>query len=386
MRAKELNDVINRVIQLIRKGYSRGMIISEMMDDIDVFPKEKIFEIAKCRIKAKEKFGEISNKLFFDEDGLRYSTPPEVARYRADKLNYGVIADVSCGVGIQALYFAMKSDKVIAIEKDPIRLKLAQLNAESFGIENIHFIQGDAISRKIASRVKADVIFSDPSRKPEEPVRTLDTLSPPPVKIYKTYRKLTDKIAFELPPQISRENITLDGEKEYTSLGFRLNRLALYTNSLKSCDVSAVSLPSRERISDEDEKIYLEPTDHPLEYVYEVDPTLSKANLVDNMVGKLEFDGYILLRSKRRTLLTSNHVYDSAFLKRYTLLAICRFNIPLIKSILKKLDVGKVTLRIEIDPKSYWAVRNEIESSLSGEKRVDLFKVRDRAIIVERSF
>ncbi|RLF56853.1 MAG: SAM-dependent methyltransferase, partial [Thermoplasmata archaeon] len=51
---------------------------------------------------------------------------------------------------------------------------------------------------------------------------------------------------------------------------------------------------------------------------------------------------------------------------------------------LKKLDVGKVTLRIDIDPKEYWSLRNEIERDLMGEKKIHLFRMEDRALIAER--
>ena len=383
MHFKEMNSIINEVVRLIRKGYSRGKIISEMIEDTEIFTKEKLFEIAKCRIKAKKKFGELADKLFFDEEGLRYSTPPEVAEYRAKRLESEVIADVSCGVGIQAIYFAMVSERVIAVEKDPVRLELAKLNAESIGVENIDFIYGDATSKKIIDRIKADIVFSDPARRPEEQIRTLETLEPSPIKIYKIYREVTDKIAFEIPPQISKENITIDGEKEYTSLDFRLNRLALYTGALKSCEISAISLPSKERVTDNDERIDLDVREIPLRYIYEVDPTIVKANLLENLAGKIEFDGYLLMEGKRRTLLTSKKEYDSSFFRCYNLLDFCKFDLSEIKDSLRDLDAGKVTLRLEIDPKRYWAFRKEIERGLSGDRRVSLFRIGDYAMIVE---
>ncbi len=383
MDTEEMNSIINEVVRLIRKGYSRGKIISEMIEDTEIFTKEKLFEIAKCRIKAKKKFGELADKLFFDEEGLRYSTPPEVAEYRAKRLESEVIADVSCGVGIQAIYFAMVSERVIAVEKDPVRLELAKLNAESIGVENIDFIYGDATSKKIIDRIKADIVFSDPARRPEEQIRTLETLEPSPIKIYKIYREVTDKIAFEIPPQISKENITIDGEKEYTSLDFRLNRLALYTGALKSCEISAISLPSKERVTDNDERIDLDVREIPLRYIYEVDPTIVKANLLENLAGKIEFDGYLLMEGKRRTLLTSKKEYDSSFFRCYNLLDFCKFDLSEIKDSLRDLDAGKVTLRLEIDPKRYWAFRKEIERGLSGDRRVSLFRIGDYAMIVE---
>lgn len=383
MKINEMNSIIERIVNLIRKGYSRGKIVSEMIEDVDIFSREMLFEIAKCRIEAKEKFGELSSKLFFDEDGLRYSTPPIVAGYRAKRLMSDTVADVSCGVGIQALYFAMKSERVIAVEKNLIRIELAKLNAKSLGIENIDFIHGDATSRGVVDKIRADIIFSDPSRRPMEMARKLETLEPSPLKIYKIYRKISDKIAFELPPQISKENIVIDGEKEYTSLNFRLNRLALYTGSLKSYDTSAISLPSEERLTDKDAEKDMEEGETPLRYLYEVDPTVVKAGLLRKLAGRIDFEGFLLSNDKRRTLLTSTEMYKSSFLRCYNVLYFSRFNLSNIISCLKDMDVGKVTLRMEIDSKKYWKVRKEIERDLTGDRRVTLFKIGDLAVIAE---
>ena len=374
MDIAKMNEKIDKIVDLIRRGYHRNYILNKVKNS-------QLFEIAKCRIKAREKYGELANKLFFDENGLRYSTPPIIAEYRAKRLKDDVIADISCGVGLQLIYFAMVAKEAIGIEIDRTRAKLAKLNALAMGIKNVKIIRGDALDKKIFKKIDADCIFSDPSRK-EEGERKFENLYPNPAKVYEIYKKITNKIAFELPPYIPKKEIKLEGEKEYTSLNFRLNRLALYTNELAECDLSAISLPSMEKITDLDEKIKLEIDKNGIgDFLYEVDNTIIVAGLLENLAGKLSFNGKILQHDKRRTLLTSSDNYKSSFLKKYEIAEVCDFEILKINRILKKLNAKKATLRFYIKPEKYWNLRNEIEKGLDGEEHYYIFKINEKAII-----
>lgn len=381
MDIKKIDKEVNKAVRLIRRGYNREYII-EKINSV-YFDREKIFEIAKCRIKARKKFGELAEKLFFDEEGLRYATPPIVADYRARRIKGDVVADICCGVGMQLIYFSKYAEKAVGVEIDCFRAKLAMLNAVAMDAK-IKIIKGDALSKKIFDKINADCIFCDPSRKEKEEKRKFETLLPNPMKVYSLYSSKTDRIAFELPPQISREEIKIEGEKEYTSLNFNLNRLALYTGELAECDTSAVSLPSEERITDLDEKMKLKKTDKALEYIYEVDRTIIKAGLLENLTGKIGFNGYIIQIDKRRGLLTSSSEYKSAFLRKYEVVAKCNFDYHKLNRILKKLGARKATLRFSVEPEKYWEIRKKIEEGLEGEKHFYIFKVGNKVLVAKQ--
>jgi hypothetical protein len=151
---------------------------------------------------------------------------------------------------------------------------------------------------------------------------------------------------------------------------------------LAECGVSAISLPSRERVTSEDEAVELEPSGI-RSFIYEVDPTVIKAKLLPNLLGKLDFNAGIAYSDKRRTLLSSEEESDSAFLRRYRVLGVVKFEINAIKNALKELNAAKVTLRFSLDPSEYWNVRKKLEEGLKGEKWVYLFRVDEKAIIVE---
>jgi tRNA/tmRNA/rRNA uracil-C5-methylase (TrmA/RlmC/RlmD family) len=98
--------------------------------------------------------------MISDKDGIRFATPEPVAEYRAKRLQCRVIADISCGIGGQAIYFAQKCDFVYAIEIDPKKIEYARKNAKIMGVDNIEFIPGDALSPDVIAKLpNLDVVF-----------------------------------------------------------------------------------------------------------------------------------------------------------------------------------------------------------------------------------
>lgn len=147
--------------------------------------------------------------------------------------------------------------------------------------------------------------------------------------------------------------------------------------------MSAVSLPTKERITDQHEHVQLHESNNVMDYLYEVDSTVAKANLLGNLAGKTGFEGSLIQSSNRRTLLTSNMLCKSAFLRMHLVKEVCDFNVNIIHKTLKRFDAKKVTLRFEIKTRDYWCFRKRLEADLKGDKHFYLFKVGDKAVITE---
>ncbi|AEA47007.1 RNA cap guanine-N2 methyltransferase [Archaeoglobus veneficus] len=383
---RKVEKAVSKAVALIRKGLPKERVVRSIKAKGLILSPDDVYEVARCRIKAREKFGELADNLFFDEEGLRYSTPKVVAEYRAKRLKCDVIADVSCGVGGQLLFFATHCKKVYGVEINPKRAIIAALNAMALELNNIEIIAGDALGEEVPVLVRdADIIFSDPARPPGEEIRTIDSLEPNPLRIVEKYSHTTDRIAFELPPQMppGRVDRWLKGEKEYTSLNFKLNRLALYMGGLADCDVSAISLPSEERVTSEDEAVEIDVASRIGSFIYEVDPAVVKAGLVANLIGKIGLQAEIVKGDKRRTLLTSDGEVKSAFLRRYKVVDVVSFGVEPIRKALRKAGAGKVTLRFSLPPSEYWSVRKKLENGLEGDRWVYLFRIGDSAVIAE---
>ncbi|WP_457742662.1 methyltransferase domain-containing protein [Thermococcus sp.] len=371
---------IREAVELIRRGFDEKKLRARLGKDWEL-----IVEIARARIKAKDKFSR--DDLWMDMEGLRYATHEIVAKYRAERLReFGVksIADVYCGIGIQLIFYAMNVEKAYGIDIDPLKIEFARRNAEKYGVE-IEFINADSLSEETVEKVDAEVIFSDPARPPEMPERRLEDLLPSPLKIYDAYKSKTDAFIFDLPPQMRREKVPWKGEFEYIDLHGHLNRLTFYTEPLAKAERSAVILPSGVRLESrpELEKV-VEWTEKPAQYLYEIPQAIDYADLLNELFHELSANAKMLLREKRRVLATGDEPIKSPYLKRtYSVVAVLPFHPVRINDLLRKEGFGRATLKMSISQEEYWRIRKRIEAGLKGEKRAFVFKVGEKAIIAE---
>ena len=96
-----------------------------------------------------------------DEESWYSVTPEKIAKHIADVCRCGLVVDAFCGVGGNAIQFARTCDRVIAIDIDSNKIKMARNNARVYGVEaKIEFIVGDFFS--IAPKLVADAIFLSP--------------------------------------------------------------------------------------------------------------------------------------------------------------------------------------------------------------------------------
>lgn len=325
--------------------------------------------------------------IYSNSEGLQLSTPETVAKYIARRLKTDIIADLGCGIGGQVIFFAKECRKVYAVERNPEKLEYAKQNCRLYGVDNVEFIPGDALSPEIKEKVSdADIIFSDPARPLSEKERTLENLEPSIPEIIKIYSDVTPDLAFHAPPQMPPERIVLDCEREYLSLNGQLNRLTLYSGSLKSCDRSAVVLPGGERLGSSDApRIRKSPV---CDYVYEPEPSVVKAKLLNELsqnLAKENKDVFFYKGDERRILLTSSKLIGSGFFKdSYRFLASTEKDMLKLKDILKTLKAKNVVLRFDIDPKNYWEIRTKLEEGLAGTRTLHVFGFGNELVVCEK--
>ncbi|CAH8461806.1 unnamed protein product [Schistosoma turkestanicum] len=98
-------------------------------------------------------FSRFDSGIQVDCDSLFSATPEVIAAHQAKRI-YRVftpqtkgshtILDIFCGTGSNAIQFALRGFRVIAIESDPIRISMAAHNAEIYGVRHlIEFICED---------------------------------------------------------------------------------------------------------------------------------------------------------------------------------------------------------------------------------------------------
>ncbi|CAK8993488.1 unnamed protein product [Durusdinium trenchii] len=91
-------------------------------------------------------------------------TPESVARHIADRFQYDTVVDGTCGVGGNAIQFAMTSRSVVAVDTDAQRLADARHNARIYGVaDRIRFVHDDFV--KFADNytgAPVDAVFLSP--------------------------------------------------------------------------------------------------------------------------------------------------------------------------------------------------------------------------------
>ncbi|KAI5694689.1 hypothetical protein M8J75_003314 [Diaphorina citri] len=100
--------------------------------------------------------------ILMDEESWYSVTPEKVAQHIASRCKASdVVIDGFCGCGGNTIQFAAICQKVISIDIDPAKLRLAQHNASVYGVSHkIQFIQGDFFA--LAPSLQGDVVFLSP--------------------------------------------------------------------------------------------------------------------------------------------------------------------------------------------------------------------------------
>ncbi|NXU11821.1 TGS1 synthase, partial [Pardalotus punctatus] len=122
-------------------------------------------ELVKYWAQRYRLFSRFDEGIKLDREGWFSVTPEKIAEHIAVRVsqafNCDIIVDAFCGVGGNAIQFALTSKRVIAIDIDPEKLRLARHNAEVYGVaEHIDFLCGDFML--LAAGLRADVVFLSP--------------------------------------------------------------------------------------------------------------------------------------------------------------------------------------------------------------------------------
>ena len=346
-----------------------------------------MYSVHSCAMTRDKHIVKFTKPVHSNQHSMRLATPEIVAEYIASRLRTHTIADLGCGIGIQAIFFAKQCTKVYAVEIDSERLDCARENARLYGASNIEFMLADALSDHVIKRLSdVDIVFSDPARPLEEKERRLEESRPPVLEIIKKYQHITDRMAFHLPPKIEQSKIFFDCEREYLALNGQLNRFTVYLGSLKKCDRSAVVLPGGTRL----ESKPVQPIDKtltPQAFIFEPQPSVVHAGLLGELNEYLPADAAVYYSDQTRTLITSDSLLHLpfSFLKDcYHVICTTDFKPDKIKKALVDGNAKKVVLRFRIEPSKYWNMRNMFEEGLSGDKTVHLFRCNNIAVVCEK--
>uniref|UniRef100_A0A673A0B7 Trimethylguanosine synthase n=2 Tax=Sphaeramia orbicularis TaxID=375764 RepID=A0A673A0B7_9TELE len=208
-------------------------------------------ELAKYWAQRYRLFSRFDDGIKLDREGWFSVTPERIAEHIALKVvhsfsNSQLVIDAFCGVGGNAIQFALTGKRVLAIDIDPVRLNLAHHNATVYGVaDQIEFLQGDFL--QLAPRLRGDVVFlSPPWGGPDyltaEVFDIKTMMEPDGFKIFHLAKQISGNIVYFLPRNADMDQIaSLAGpggkvEVEQNFLNNKLKTITAYFGSLIKSD------------------------------------------------------------------------------------------------------------------------------------------------------
>lgn len=288
-------------------------------------------EQAILRAKARAKFPD-ADRMYFAREALEQSSSFAVASHRSRRYReFGVVSDLCCGIGGDALALAGTVSNVVAVERDPLIARMAALN-----VPNARIQVGDALSIPLDS---IDAYFCDPARRADgKRFLSIADYHPPPRAIRDRWPTLPG--AFKLAPAVPLEElIDFDGEAEFLSLDGELKECVLWLNGLRTTRLRATALPSGLSIAAD------EPDEPPAagrvaRFVYDPDPSLTRSGLLSNFAHSL---GAILI-DESIAFLTSDTLHESPFATVYEVEEVLPYHPKRVGEWLHARSVGRVTI------------------------------------------
>jgi hypothetical protein len=321
----------------------------------------------KLRRRAKAKFGEFAERMFFTEEGLEQASRLKVAaihagRFRDQKLTS--IADLGCGIGAETLAFASLDMNVTAYELDEVTAAIATYNLAGF--ENVKVERADVTEVSLDS---FDGLFIDPARRDLKDSTTninkrkydINDFSPSFDYVLEA-AKLKPTIV-KLGPGLDHKDIPEDAEAVWVSDDGDLVELTLYFGVLRRKEVKRAALLLSPNGTFEITSSKTDRVDAPLgelgQYLYEPDAAVIRSHLVGDLAIELGLNIF----SNEIAYLSGNEELSSPWLKGYEVLENLVFDRKKLKAYLREKKIGTLEikkrgaditpeqLRRELDPK-----------------------------------
>jgi SAM-dependent methyltransferase len=295
-------------------------------------------EQAILRRRARRKFAH-ADRLFFLRDALEQATSDVVAEHRAHRFRGAPwIADLGCGIGGDTLALAA-AGRVIAIDRDGLRLAVLQANARALGrSDSIHPVHADILSPPMRNP-GADLAFADPSRRRGTRRTRFSGQSDPPLAALWRVLERFNGWGIKLSPALPRDEIPGTSEVEFVSVDGELKEAVLWGGDLRRGVRRATLLPQGISLDGETEPdVAVAPIEG---FLLEPDPAVLRAGLVHTLAVRLD----ARLIDPSLSLLTSSADIDTPWARVSRVLEVLPAGLKTLRQALRARGLGEVTLK-----------------------------------------
>jgi len=331
-----------------------------------------LLDQARLRRKAGDKFPH-PERLLYTEEALQQASSRAVAAYRAQQFasalhrlpitdHRSLVADLGCGLGADTIALAEAGLQVLAVERDPVRARLAAANVAALGLTGqVRVVCADwlALTPTLSLREREpasapplpwgegwgegriSAVFIDPSRRAgEQRIFKLDAMEPP-LSAVLALLDFVPTLAVKTLPGIADEDIPAGAEVEFISERGAMKEALLRFGDLHTGAARrATLLPGPQRL-DSNAPLDAVPISQPLAWLYEPDAAVIRATLVQHLAAQLgaaQLDPTI-------AYLTGERPVETPFARRWAVLRNGPFHLKTLNRWLRELGAGAVVVK-----------------------------------------
>ncbi|WP_125773675.1 class I SAM-dependent methyltransferase [Antribacter gilvus] len=256
---------------------------------------------SRLRAKARAKFGDFADGMLFTPDGLEQATRLLVAAVHARRYRDAgttLVADLTCGVGADAMTFAATGLRVLATDVDEVTAAIAAVNLRHFPEAEVRHTDGLTLDL-LAEGV--DGVYADPARRTRAGSRIFDPRAyAPPLDAVWALRDVVPAVGIKVGPGIPHEGLPADAETQWVSVDGDVVEAGLWFGPLAPAGPGRSALVLRTVTDAEGKEHTLSRTvrEDPAtvvvpdvgavgQYLYEPDGAIIRAGLVAHVAAEL---------------------------------------------------------------------------------------------------
>lgn len=293
----------------------------------------------ELRRRARAKFGELADSMYFTPDGLEQSTRLRVAEHRAARVaaaQPSSVLDVGCGIGGDLVAFARAGLTAAGIDRDPVRVAVAGANLAALGLGGAVQV-ADAESLDLSG---FGVVFADPARRTGRGrVFDPDAYSPPWSFVEDLLRRPS---VVKVAPGIPHDLVPDGVESEWVSDEGDLKEAVLWSPQLATARRRATVIRPHGLATLTDEDDPGEPNVREVgRFLYEPDDAVIRAGLVTAVAAGVHGG----LVDPHIAYVTGDDAFVTPFARGYEVLELLPYREKALKAALRSRGIGRLTIK-----------------------------------------
>jgi hypothetical protein len=390
-------------VALLRSGQGRALV-GRLAARLDPYSPEEALKLAeglrrrgadpklvaaaltqvRLQGEARPKFGDFAADLLFTDAGLRQATRLEVAALHAQRYQiagFERVADLTGGIGADALALAGLGLRVQVWESDPVTAAVAAANLAAFPEAEVTV--GDSLAADLSA---AEALWADPSRRAPDGRRLFNPADwSPPLDALVALAQ-TKPLGLKLGPGLRRGTVPPQAEAEWVSVDGAVVELGLWFGPLRrGGEAGRAALVMRDgkahRLADDsDPRLPAGPLGA---YVHEPDGAVIRAGLLRQSAAGLANPR--LVHPEIAYITADSAALDSPWLKAYAVQDSFPFGLKRLRAYLRARRVGQLVVKkrgTAVDPAE---LRKRLDLSGDGAATVILTRLgaRQSVLVVE---